>query len=309
MATFMMFLFLFFGTLCLFIGAEALIRGAVSLSLRQQIPKVIVGLTVVSIATSSPELVVSIKASLDGLGDIAVGNVVGSNSVNIGLILGVSALIYPIQIHRRLVEVDGVLMVFFTALCCLTALLVDIPWWIGPIYLSFFVAYVLISFFYGKHEEDFEQKPTKSIMLDFILVIGGTLLLVLGGHFFLKGAIALAQMIGVSEGVIALTIVAVGTSLPELATSVLAAYRRQSDIALGNVIGSNIFNIVGVLGAALTCSSITIKTIGLVDLLTMLAFTLILFGFLLYKQHIKRLDGALLIVLYAAYIFYLYTIN
>ena len=231
----MMIVLLISGTVLLYFGAELLVKGSANLAMRCGVSALVAGLTIVAFGTSAPELVVSIKAALDGLGDIAVGNVIGSNIFNIAIILGLSALIHPMKVHLNVLKVDTPVMLASSVL--LMAVLHDLylSRVEGIFLFAGIIAYMTFTIITarrtGETKVDFpleQLTPKKKVtpVLDIIFVIGGLCLLVLGSRFFVNGAVSLARAIGVSEAVIGLTIVAVGTSLPELATSIIASIKR-----------------------------------------------------------------------------------
>lgn len=307
-------LFLFLGLVLLYFGAEGLVRGSASLALRLGIGPLLVGLTVVAFGTSAPEMIVSVKAAYLGQGDISVGNVVGSNICNIGLILGFCALIVPIKVASQIVRVDTPIMIVTTALAI--ALLYDgsLTRMEGIIFFLLLVAYVVFSIRLAKKQasdplaQEFseEVKISKSgVALDVVMVIGGLVMLVFGARFLVDAAIEIAQAFGLSEAVIGLTIVAVGTSLPEFATSLVAAIKKESDIAVGNIVGSNIFNILGILGVSAIITPLSSSGITTLDLGVMAAFALALWGFAATGQRITRIEGLLMIVAYSVYVAWL----
>ena len=243
-------LFVLGGLLGLVLGGEYLVRGAVALAQRVGLSPLVIGLTVVGFGTSAPELVTSVQAALLGAPDIALGNVVGSNIANILLILGLAAVIAPVAISGRSFARDGTVMLAASLLCLGTVLLGQVDRLAGGVALVGLAAYLIYTFRSDRSgAEPMEPLPDQApSWLALVWLLGGLLLTILSARFLITGAVALAQAVGLSEAVIGLTIVAVGTSMPELVTSVIAARRGQSDVALGNVVGSNIFNILGVLG-------------------------------------------------------------
>lgn len=314
------FLLLIAGFVLLGVGAETLVRGSSQLAIRLGIAPMVVGLTIVAFGTSAPELAVSIDAALSDKSALALGNVVGSNIANIGLILGVTALISPITIEASLVRRQVPLMIGVSLLLCL--LLIDdvIGFMDGLILVSGLLAYLGYNYFsastnLNQLEESFDPsqflpvKPgaqnSNRFLINFILIVGGLALLIYGSHIFVASAVVLAELFGVSEAVIGLTIVAVGTSVPELATSVIAALRKQPDIAVGNVIGSNLFNILAILGITALISSISAVQFSVVDLGIMVVFAAALLPIAWSKLTLTRLEGAGLLAGYFGYITYL----
>lgn len=307
-------LFLLLGLVLLYFGAEGLVRGSSSLALRLGVGPLLVGLTVVAFGTSAPEMMVSVKAAYMGQGDISVGNVVGSNICNIGLILGFSALILPIKVASQIVRVDTPIMIAVTALAI--ALLYDgsLSRTEGIVFFLLLIVYIVFSIRLAKKQaadplaQEFsdEVKISKSgTAIDVLMVIGGLVMLVFGAQFLVDAAVEIAKAFGLSEAVIGLTIVAIGTSLPEFATSLLAAIKKEADIAVGNIVGSNIFNILGILGLSATITPLSSAGITGLDLGVMAAFALALWIFSRSGQSISRIEGVVLILAYGGYIAWL----
>jgi cation:H+ antiporter len=307
-------IYLLAGLVLLYFGAEGLVRGSSSLALRLGLSPLVVGLTVVAFGTSSPELMVSLKAALAGQPDISVGNVVGSNICNIGLILGLCALITPIATNSQIVRIDIPIMIGITALSL--ALMADgnLGATEGIIFCAILVAYVIFSIYLARRQPtdalgaEFGEEvkiSKRGLAIDIAMVIGGLALLVFGARFLVDGAIIIARTYGWSEALIGLTIVAIGTSLPELATSLLAAIKKESDIAVGNIVGSNIFNLVGILGITAIVHPLQAAGISGVDLAVMAGFALLLWPMAYYQKRITRPEGAMLLLGYAAYVFWL----
>jgi cation:H+ antiporter len=291
----------------LFAGADLLVRGASALALRLGVSALAVGLTVVAFGTSAPELVVSLGAALSGANDIAIGNVVGSNVANVALILGVAVLIRPITSHAKIVRVDAPLMVLVSLL--LLALLANgvLSRFEGLLLMLGLGAFVMATFRQARTEartvkaEFAAVAPPRraSILVSSILVLIGLSLLVAGGHLLVAGAVQLATGLGVSEAVIGLTIVAVGTSLPELATSAVASFRGHGDIAIGNVVGSNIFNVLGILGVTATAHPLELGNVSWLDLGLMVALAVVLIPLLVTRSRLDRWEGAVLLAVFA----------
>jgi cation:H+ antiporter len=299
------------GFLLLVAGAELLIRGGSALALRLGLPPLVVGLTVVAFGTSSPELVVSLQAAVTGRGDISLGNVVGSNICNIALILGLAALILKIQ--SQLIRLDVPIMIGCSLL--LGTMLTDarLSRAEGAVLLVGIAGYIWLSLRKARREsrqvqeallavESIPDASRRSLFRDLILVVGGVFVLVLGADLFIRGAVAAARGLGVSEAVIGLTLVALGTSLPELATSTVAAVKKQGDIAIGNIIGSNIFNILGILGVAALVRPFRGSGIGRTDLATMIGLALLMLPLMRSGFVLSRREGAFLLVIYGLYI-------
>ena len=301
-------LFLLLGLVLLYFGAEGLVRGSSSLALRLGLSPLVVGLTVVAFGTSSPELVVSLKAALDGQGAISVGNVVGSNICNIGLILGLCALITPIATNSQIVRVDIPIMLGITAVSLFILADGAIGRNEGFLLVALLVAYIIFSIRLAR------RQPADALGAEFGeevkiskrgLVSGGLVILVLGARFLVDGAVIIARTLGWSEALIGLTIVAIGTSLPELATSLVAAVKKEADIAVGNIVGSNIFNLLGILGITAIVHPLQSGGVGMVDFAVMAAFSLILWPIAFHQQRITRPEGATLLAGYAGYLFWL----
>ena len=294
------------GLLLLTAGAEVLVRGGSSLALSWRISPLEVGLTVVAFGTSAPELAVSVRAALAGQGAIAAGNVVGSNSFNIAAILGLSALITPLAVHVRLIRIDIPLMLAVTAAGIVVLYDHTVTRFEGLCLVSGLVAYTAVTLFLarGSKAEAVEATPTplRSTALAAALVIAGLAGLVFGAEWFVRGAVDLARRAGMSEAVIGLTIVAAGTSLPELATSVVAAVRRQTDIAIGNIVGSNLFNLLGILGTAAVVKPLTTDGLVLLDLAAMAVFAAVLLPLARTGYALQRWEGAILFAGYAAWV-------
>ncbi|MDX1439597.1 MAG: calcium/sodium antiporter [Rubricoccaceae bacterium] len=305
------------GIVLLLAGAEGLVRGSAALALRFGLTPLVVGLTVVAFGTSSPELVVSVRAALSGDGGFAIGNVVGSNVANLALIVGIAAALSPMAIQRNLVRWDLPVMLGSAILLVLLLLDGTLGRVEGVVLFAGIVGYVVFSIRASRNEvkdqlDDAplavpagEEQVTTSTWRQALLTIGGLALLLFGANQLLEGAIATAERLGVSEAIIGLTIVAVGTSVPELATTFVAALRKQGDIALGNAIGSNVFNTFGVLGPAAIVQPMTREGVDDDVLLIMLAVSALTFGLLWTGMKTRRWEGILLIALYAIYIWWI----
>lgn len=303
------------GLVLLYFGAERLVHGAAALALRFGLTPLVVGLTVVAFGTSAPELVVSVGSALEGRGGLAIGNVVGSNIVNTALILGLSVLVRPALVKTQLLRLDVPLLVGVTVL--LVGLLYDgtLSRTEGALLTSGLVGYVGFNIWQSRREQSIVQAevaealptPAGAWWRDAGWVLIGLALLVGGARLLVEGAVAIAEAAGVSEAVIGLTIVAVGTSLPELATSVVAALRGEGDIAVGNVVGSNVFNVLGILGIAALASPLSRGGIALFDLGAMLFLTVLLVPLMRSGFQLARWEGGLLLTCYAAYLVVLLT--
>ena len=293
------------GLAMLFFGGEALVRGASSVARHFHLSPMVIGLTIVGFGTSAPELLVSLQAALEGKPEIAIGNVVGSNIANILLILGISALIAPLIIPARRMWRDLAFMMAATAILWAMLLGTEITRTYGAILFLGLLIFLASTFFFGKVEPEPDQ-PEENQLKAWGFTIGGLIILVIGARLLVDSAVVIATAYGISEAVIGLTIVAVGTSLPELATSVIAAFRKQTEIAVGNIVGSNVFNIFGILGITALIAPIPADPrFAAIDMpwamaaavgLTVLAFLL---------NGLPRVAGVLLLVAYAAYIYFM----
>jgi cation:H+ antiporter len=306
-------LFLVLGLIALFIGAEGLIHGSSTLALRVGITPLVVGLTVVAFGTSTPELVVSLKAALIGNSSISLGNVVGSNIANIALILGISAIIKPLDVHANVIRREIPIMIVLSIL--LIVLLIDgeLSLIDGIIFVAGIVTYTIMNISMARKEKNAEVenefkkglKTNFSVSVSIIIIVGGLGLMILGANLFVKSSISIAKAIGVSDAIIGLTIVAIGTSLPELITSIVASYKNESDIAIGNVVGSNIFNILGILGITAIVMPLSSAGISYIDFGVMLFSALILLPLSKTGFRISRIEGIALLTGYIIYIYYL----
>ncbi|MEN9469238.1 MAG: hypothetical protein RL630_971 [Verrucomicrobiota bacterium] len=299
----------------LYFGAEGLVRGSSSLALRLGLTPLVVGLTVVAMGTSMPEVMVSVKAALAGRGDLAVGNVVGSNIFNIGIILGLTALLSPMKVQFQLIKIDLPIMVVVSL--GMLALLWDgaVGRLAGAVLFGGLIIYIAGNIWLARRTatkeveaEYAEGVPARSgsVLMDGLFILGGLGILVLGARLLTDNSVALARSFGVSEAVIGLTIVAAGTSVPELAASIVAAMKKEPDIALGNVIGSNIFNMLGILGIASMVTPITAPDIRHFDLWMMVAFAAALVPMLWTGLRVSRAEGATLFAAYCGYVYFLW---
>ncbi len=301
-------------------GADLLVDGASSLAKRFNISDFIIGLTIVSFGTSMPELIVNIFASLDGNADIAVGNIIGSNISNILLILGISSIINPLPIQRNTIlseipfSLTATLLVAYLANAALFGDpgLLNISRWDGVILLLFFALFMAYIFKIAKENKEQEMESTEKVELMLlpkaVLYIGiGILGLFVGGKWVVDGAVALAESFGMSQTFIGLTIVAIGTSLPELVTSATAAYKGNTDIAVGNVVGSNIFNLLWILGLSAAIKPLQFSLVNNADILVLiLASALMILSMTTGKRNaIDRVNGVVFVMLYIGYIVYL----
>jgi cation:H+ antiporter len=304
--------YLLLGFVLLYGGGEGLVRGAGTMALRLGMSPFIVGMTIVAFATSAPELAVSLQAAAAGADDVAIGNVVGSNIANIGLILGICALIRPVEIQSRILSLDLPWLIFVSVL--LLAFLNDghISRPAGMVFLLGLGVFLYWNIQAARREQEDERvrlefesaapRGKRSAARDWILIGGGLVALVVGGGAFVRGGVGLATALGVSPAMIALTVIAIGTSLPELATSIVASLRGDDDIAVGNVLGSNFFNILAILGITAVMMPLDRGGITMVDLTVMVMFALILVPLIMVRNRIGRPEGAALIVGYFAYV-------
>ncbi len=319
MSTYILF---FIGFVVLIKGADLLVDGSSALAKRLGVSALVIGLTIVAFGTSTPELVVNILASLQGNTDIAIGNILGSNIVNILLILGISAIFYPLTVQKGTVwkEIPFALLAVVILSLMANDVLIDgdvtssLSRIDGFVLISFFAIFLYYIFGLAKNdsekgiekeaEEGIQQLTvTKSVLMTIVGIAG----LIVGGKWIVDGAVAFATNFGLSEALIGLTIVAIGTSLPEMATSVVAAYKKNVDIAVGNIIGSNIFNIFWILGLSSIIRPLPFHSALTLDLLVTVGATLVLFIALFVgrKHTLERWQGILFVILYVLYIVYL----
>ncbi|MCJ7555038.1 MAG: calcium/sodium antiporter [Ignavibacteriaceae bacterium] len=307
-------LFIIGGLIMLFIGAEGLIRGSSSLALRVGITPLVVGLTVVAFGTSSPELVVCLKAALEGNGDISLGNVIGSNIANIALVLGTAALIRPMKVQAQVVRREIPIMIVVSLLLVLFLINNEINRIEGIIFFIGILIYTVISVYFSRKEKSKElknkftegiAKKPLNIRLAIFFVIAGLVLLIFGANLFVEGAVAIAKNFGISQAVIGLTVVALGTSLPELVTAAVASIKNEADIAIGNVIGSNVYNILLILGITAIIIPVSGSGITMVDLGVMIITAVIILPLSRTGFILNRWEGALLLAGYVIYIYYL----
>ncbi|MCH7960460.1 MAG: calcium/sodium antiporter [Candidatus Hydrogenedentes bacterium] len=309
------YLYLIVGLILLIKGADWLVRGSSSVARRFRISEFIIGLTVVSFGTSLPELVIGLIAGQEGKTDLVIGNVLGSNIANVLLVLGIAAMIQPLTARRSTVwrEIPFTLLASLTLAALLNDAFIEghgesiLSRVDGLVLLSFFCVFVYYTAQVIRSEVDRDWVGTveeHNMTRSALEILGGVVSLVLGGQLCVTGAIEIASALGMSETFIGLTIVAIGTSLPELATSAVAAYRKNVDIAVGNVVGSNIFNIFIVLGITSVVHEIPFDPINNVHLGVMLATTVLLFVFMFLghpERTIQRKEGAVFVALYAVY--------
>jgi cation:H+ antiporter len=314
------FILLIVGLVLILLGADALVNGASAVARKYGISEFVVGLTIVGIGTSAPELIVSAISAINGSSDIAIGNVVGSNISNVFMILGVTAIIAPITLTKSNLKYDlpialGVSLLLFVLAYDSIFLGKEfnvISRWDGLILFAMFVLFMIYSFKSSasgdQNEESAESENGKvKIVKSVLLIVCGLVGLVLGGRLFVNSGSDIARGFGVSDAFIGITVMAVGTSLPELAASVNAAIKKKGQMALGNVIGSNIFNILLILGTSSIIRPLTLGGITMIDMGMMILTTvmIMLSALLISKKEIKRGVGALFFMIYIAYIVYL----
>jgi len=299
----------------LYFGASWLVKGSSALALKAGISPLVTGLTVVAFGTSSPELFVSVNAALAGQGNIAIGNVVGSNMFNICIILGISAIVTPLKIKLQLLKIDIPILVITTIGFMILFADRHISRAEGGILLAGIVFYTLLNIVLARREkskeinDEYNDSVTDGKMKWYwstAMIILGIGVLVAGSELLVKGAVAIARSLGVGETIIGLTIIAAGTSVPELASSIVATLKKEYDIAIGNVIGSNIFNILGIIGISSIISPLTAIAISNIDMYIMLGVTLVLVPFFRSSYTLKRDEGIFMIVLYMMYMYYLW---
>lgn len=306
----------FLGLVLLLAGGDLLVRGAVSLALRLGIPALIVSLTIVALGTSAPELLITVQSVIEGAPGLALGNVVGSNVANVLLVLGLPAILTAIHPGDGDSRRTFLMMIATTAIAIFLCFMGPLAFWHGVVLLGMFVALIWDAIRTASSGRSARAQPEADTLAELehanphlppfriaALIVGGLVLLPLGANFLVDGAVRIAAGFGVSDAVIGLTIVAIGTSLPELATSVSAALRKQTDVALGNVIGSNMFNILAILGVASLFGPLDVPAHFLsVDLWVMLGCSLLLYPFVFRGWCISRGWGIALISLYGLYI-------
>jgi len=313
-------LFILAGLVALYFGAEWLVKGASSLAIRLGMTPLIAGLTVVAFGTSSPELVVSLVATFKGAGDIALGNVVGSNMFNVALILGLTAAVVPLQVQFQLIKFDTPFMIGVSGLFLwfFRDRTIDRPE--ALILFLLLIGYIAINVHLAKKQvtpavaEEYNEElaalatqAKEPVWKSLALIVLGLLVLVAGSRGFVTGAVNIARSYGISEAIIGLTIVAAGTSLPELASSLVAAFRKQADIAIGNIIGSNIFNILCILGiSGLVAGPLRGPGLSSLDLWYMMGVSVMLLPLFWRGYRIARPEGLLLLASYGVYLYFMW---
>jgi len=303
------------GIFLLIKGGDWLMRASVALSLRFSIPKIVIGMTVVSFATSAPELIVSIRSALTGHPDLAIGNVVGSNIANLGFVLAVTIIISPIYVTPSFYKTDWPMMILASVLFYLfTAFDYQLEAYEGAILFVFLLVFIVYLIKFQKNTI-LDEAPQDDEALELLktmtyLILGGFSLW-LGSETLIKGAVTLAQNLGVSERIISVSVVSVGTSIPELSASVIAIINKQKAISLGNLIGSNIFNLLAVMGITAMIHPITIEDAGLLnnDIWWMFGISIVLLPMVFFLKGLKlsRIEGLILFILYVIFLLPLFT--
>lgn len=306
------------GLVLLFVGGEGLVRGSVSIAERLGISKLLIGLVIVGFGTSTPELLVSVNAAIDGVPEIALGNVVGSNIANILLIVGVAALITPVLGWDRTAVRESLVMAGVSVLALVLVQGDVISRFAGIAMLAILGTYLFSSYVmekrsrgakaYSEEADEFADTPISNPWLSLGLVIGGIVALMFGADMLVEGAVNIARDFGVPDAVIGLSLVAIGTSLPELATAIVAALKRHSDVVLGNVIGSNIFNILAILGVTVVIQPIDVSArFSTIDAPLMLGASLLLVALLFAAPKIGRAWGGAMLASYVGYMIFLFS--
>jgi len=298
------------GLILLIKGGDWVLDSAILFSLRLNIPKIVVGMTVVSFATSAPELIVSINAALNGYPDLAVGNIVGSNIANLALVLGIVVFITPIKIDKIFIKYDWPAMIFVTLLFYfLLKSDYTLTLFESILFIAVLLAYLISLFLFQKNrinDQEIDVDTSMNFLKIFSLLIFGSFFLWLGSEVLIKGAISLASKLGISERIIGVTIIAFGTSIPELSTSIVAIINKEQNISLGNLIGSNIFDMLGVIGITGILTEIVISDKGLIDSdliwMVSLAFLILPLVFFPNKMKFGRAEGILLLLFYLLFI-------
>jgi cation:H+ antiporter len=306
------YLFLALGFLFLFLGGEFLVKASVWLALKFNISKLVVGVTVVSFATSAPELLVSLESAMSGHSQISFGNVIGSNIANIGLVLGLTCIVGPMKVDKESLSLNYPMMLVSSLALFLALFFFNgINWIVGSVLFLALVLFLIVSISRPSTSDQEELDVDDSLTLTksiFLLVIGGVGLY-FGADFFIKGAVSIAKSFNIDDRIISLSLVAIGTSIPELAASLIAAFKKQNGIALGNLIGSNIFNILAVLGITSFFVELNLedKTIFYTDLIWMMAFALIIYPLqkIGKKNMLGLREGIVILAMYLAYLCFL----
>ena len=302
---------LIFGLIVLIIGGNLLLKSAVSISMKFGIPRLLIGMTVVSLATSAPELIVSIKSAIKGSPDLAISNVLGSNIANLGLVLGITILFSPINISKSIYKKEWPIMMF-SALYFLIVILDGVITKIEGGILVCFLIITIISLIKlrDKNEVEDQLKNEDSIIKSIIILFFGGLFLFYGSEWFIDGAIQLANSFGISERIIGITVVSVGTSIPELVTSLVALFNKEKNISLGNLLGSNIFNVFAVLGITSLVTPLSVLDQNIIDfdIYVMLFFAALILPLIFFpkKLVLARKEGLIILLFYSFYLYNLF---
>ena len=322
------YLYLIAGLLLLVAGGNYLVKGGVAVAKRFKVPTLIIGMTIVALGTSSPEFIVSLQSALQGHPEISIGNVVGSNIANIGLILGITALILPMSVNRTSVKIDVPFLILCSLLFFTLAQDNLISRGEGLIFITLLILFTLLSIYKGKKEnaveepakEETKKEKELNMISALIMIVASCAALTFGANLLIDSAVSIAKSFGVSERIISVTLVAFGTSVPELATSIMAAVRKENDIAIGNVVGSNIFNILFVIGASALITPIenfdfaafSFDFYWMIIFAAILALTVIPFERIMKKMKdekvysiLTRFEGFFMIAAYIVYVFLL----
>lgn len=289
-------------------GADFFVDGAASVATKFGIPQIVVGLTIVAMGTSAPEAAVSIGSALKGSNGISIGNVLGSNIFNVLIVLGVTACICTLHVKKSVVRVDLPVMLGVSVLLLVIGMVKpDLNYITGIVFWIILIVYIVYLIIYAKKTNDSEEEEYKDLppLKIVIYILGGIVAIVLGSDVAVDGATAIAKLLGVSDRIIGLTIVAFGTSLPELMTSITAARKGNADLAIGNVVGSNLFNILFVLGTTCLIQTVTFSASFLFDGIVGVVAAALLWILVCRKGELKRFGGALLLLLYVGYFVYL----
>ena len=310
-------IFFLLGLLLLYLGGEALVKGSVSLALKLRISPLVIGMTIVSFATSAPELLVSLRAAFKGYTDIIFGNVIGSNIANIALVLGLAAVLFRLNISLQTKKISFPFLLLSSIVFGIMLYFCNgISFWVGVVFVISLVIFVTLLIRQSRQEnlqaaidkDELLSSSQTPLYKSISFVIVGIVLLKFGADYFIDGAIALAKVFSVSDRVIAVTVIAIGTSIPELATTIIAALKKEESLAVGNLIGSNIFNILAVLGLTALIKDIPLvdEQLFRTDYLLMMGITIFLgvFIYLFSKNKISRTEGILFLAVYIAYIIY-----
>ena len=307
---------LIIGFILLIKGADFFVEGCASMAKILRVPTIIIGLTIVAFGTSAPEATVSISASIRGANDIAISNVVGSNIFNLLVVIGICAVLKPIPVRREILRRDfpfSILITILLLIFCADQFFRGntasnmLGFWDGVILLLLFALFVFLmvrSALKNREEpaEDYEILP---LWKSLVFIVGGLAGVILGGNMVVEGATEIARSFGLSENLIGLTIIALGTSLPELVTSVVAARKGENDLAVGNIVGSNIFNILLILGASSAIIPVAVSTESLYDMIILIVVSTISYLFAIRKKSLNRLEGSAMLLMYAAYLAYI----